>query len=142
MEHMKEVLIGLTLLSALSAGVLLWVIRDPKTPKTLDFIVGVQLIMFAAFFLGLLGGLRGLLPDGNEIKAGYDVALLIVPFFTAGLGTNILSNLVLGQRDYTGTMTTAEISYKSFHFLIILGGVVFPPLLLGYAIWLKRNKMP
>jgi len=142
MEHMKEVLIVLTLLSVLSAGALLWLIRDPKTPKALDFIVGVQLIMFAAFFLGLLGDLRGLLPDGNEIKAGYDVALLIIPFFTAGLGTNILSNLVLGQRDYTGTMTTAEISHKFFYFLIIVVGILIPPLLLGYAIWLKRNKMP
>ncbi|WP_143759711.1 hypothetical protein [Halomonas sp. TD01] len=139
---MKEVLIVLMLLSALSSGVLLWLIRDPKTPKALDFIVGVQLIMFAAFFLGLLGDLRGLLPDGNEIKAGYDVALLIIPFFTAGLGTNIISNLVLGQRDYTGTMTTAEISHKFFYFLIIVVGIVIPPLLLGYSIWLKRNKMP
>ena len=142
MEHMKEVLIVLTLLSALSAGVLLWLIRDPKTPKILDFIVGVQLIMFAAFFLGLLGDLRGLLPNGSEIKAGYDVAILIIPFFTAGLGTNILSNLVLGERDYNGTMTTVEISHKLFHCLIILVGVVVPPVLLGYAIWLRRRVVP
>jgi len=98
--------------------------------------------MFAAFSLSLLGDLRGLIPEDNKIKAGYDVALLIIPFFTAGLGTNILSNLVLGQRDYTDTMTTTEMSNKVFQFLIIIIGIVFPPVLLGYAIWLNGNKRP
>src|SRR5690606_34180408 len=43
MELLKTTLVVLTLLAALSSAVLLWLIRHPKTPRTLDFLVGIQL---------------------------------------------------------------------------------------------------
>ncbi|KAA0692494.1 hypothetical protein DT594_16220 [Halopseudomonas laoshanensis] len=138
MDIMKTTLIAFTILAALSSAALLWLIRHPKTPRALDFVVGIQLIVFAAFFLGLLGNLRGLISDDNELKAGYDVALLVIPFFTAGLGTNILSHVVLSDRDYEGTISTPAIGKKLVHWLLILTGILFPPILIGYAVYLKR----
>src|SRR5690606_32099736 len=139
MELLKTTLVVLTLLAALSSAVLLWLIRHPKTPRTLDFLVGIQLIMFAAFFLGLLGDLRGLVPDGTKLKAGYDVALLIIPFFTAGLGTNIVSHVVLSHRDYEGTMSSSVIGRRALHWLAVLSGIVFPPILLAYALCVRKS---
>lgn len=140
MDTMKIGLIVMTTLAAISSATLLWLIKHPKTPRALDFVVGVQLIMFAAFFLGLLGDLRGLLPDGSEVKAGYDVALLIIPFFTAGLGTNILSHVVLSHRDYENTLSSTEIGRRILHWITILCGLVFPPILMAYAIWQAQKS--
>ncbi|HEN8797520.1 TPA: hypothetical protein U8251_000032 [Pseudomonas putida] len=140
MDIMEISLLALTVLAALSSAALLWLIRNPKTSRALDFLVGIQLIVFAAFFLGLLGSLRNLISDNNELKAGYDVALLIIPFFTAGLGTNILSHVVLSDRNYEGTISTPVIGKKMVRWMLILAGVVFPPILIGYALYLKKSS--
>lgn len=141
MDTIKFTLIVITFLAALSAALLLWLIRRPETPRALDFVVGIQLIGFAVFYLGLLGDLRGLIPDDNELKAGYDVALLIFPFFTAGLGTNIISHVVLSQRDYEGAKSTTEIGKEITRWLVIIVGFIFPPILLGYAVY-SLKKAP
>ncbi|MDI5922720.1 hypothetical protein QLQ86_18285 [Halomonas sp. LR5S13] len=137
---MEYTLLVITVLAALSACLLLWLIRHPKTPRALDFIVGVQLIAFAAFFLGLLGDLRELVPDENKVKAGYDVALLIIPFFTAGLGTNIISHVVLSRRDYEGTVSVNEIGGRVAYWLVVLFGIIMPFVLLIYVIYCKCYK--
>jgi hypothetical protein len=98
------------------SGGLLWVIRDPKTPPWLDVAASIMLLLFAALFLGMLQDIYNGLPEftfkEKDTKTQYQIALYLVPFFTAGLATNILANVILAHRDYTGTMTFFEAASK------------------------------
>ena len=96
---------------------MLFVIRDPKVPKWLDVATSMLLLVWAAMFLGMVQTLYGLLPDSTfedkDLRTQYQVALYLIPFFSAGLATNLLSNVVLSQRDYTGTMSFLEAAQKT-----------------------------
>ena len=138
MEHMETALLWLIGLSVLSTIILLWLIRGSKVPRVLDFLVGVQLIVFAAFFLGLLGSLKGMIPDGEKVKESYEVAILIVPFFTAALGTNIISHVFLSSRDYDGAISAKEIGRRVGIGAVAVLSCVFPPAIVFYALAVKK----
>ncbi len=141
MDVYQKTLIGLVILSAISAALCLFQIRYKNTAKWLDFAAGVQLILFAAFFLGLIGDLVGIIPDTSNSKSGYQVALLIIPFFTAGIGTNIISNVVLAERNYKDAQKFSEFCSDAgkalFYFLICVVPIVTIPYLL-----LSKNVKP
>lgn len=107
---------GFHLFATLGVGIcsaaLLFIIRDPKTPKWLDVATAIALLLLAALFLGMIQSIFASLPgdtfEERDLKNQYQVALYLVPFFSAGLATNLLSNVILSNRDYTGTMTFYE----------------------------------
>lgn len=133
-----------TIGAAICSGGLLWVIREPKTPPWLDVAASIMLLLFAAFFLGMLQAIYSDLPSFSvkekDLKTQYQIALYLVPFFTAGLATNILSNVILAHRDYSGTMTFAEVATKLLWaiWLVILTVSVFG--LIGYVAYRKWGK--
>lgn len=95
------------LFAGIFSCVMLWQIKDPKTPRWVDFMTAVSFLLFSAIFLGVVTDLQSLLPldskNGKSLKTQFTIALTIVPFFTAALASNLLSNLVLSQRDYKDT---------------------------------------
>jgi len=99
--------------SILVASLLTLVIRERKIPRWLDIFVAIVLFIFSAIFLGILSAVRDIIPtiskDGEDLKAAYNIAILIIPFFTASLGTNILAHAILSDRDYSGQMTLKEL---------------------------------
>lgn len=126
-------------LAVLFAGifscVMLWQIKDPKTPRWVDFTTAVSFLLFSAIFLGIVTDLQGLLPlgskNGKSLKTQFTIALTIVPFFTAALASNLLSNLVLSQRDYKDTYSfgSAVVTIvKAFCMATVILGVIW----LGY----------
>ncbi|MBC3345279.1 hypothetical protein HU811_01350 [Pseudomonas sp. SWRI196] len=102
---------------------LMFLIRDPKTPKWLDVAVAITLLLLAALFLGLVQSIFNVLPEDTisdrDLKSEYQVALYVIPFFTAGLATNLLSNIILNQRDYTDTMSFYEAARRATWFIWI-----------------------
>ena len=107
---------------------MLFLIRDPKVPKWADVATSILLLVWAALFMGMVQTILGLLPDSTfedkDLRTQYQVALYLIPFFSAGLATNLLSNVILSQRDYTGTMSFFEVAKKTlwaicFSFLVI-----------------------
>lgn len=107
---------------------MLFLIRDPKVPKWADVATSILLLVWAALFMGMVQTILGLLPDSTfedkDLRTQYQVALYLIPFFSAGLATNLLSNVILSQRDYTGTMSFFEAAQKTlwaicFSFLVI-----------------------
>lgn len=126
------------------SAALLFVIRDPKTPKWLDVAAALMLLLLAALFLGMLQSIFSILPgetrDEQDLKNQYQIALYLIPFFTAGLATNLLSNVILSQRDYTGTITFFEAAKRTLWALwftiltLSMGG------LLVYVVYKKLTK--
>ncbi|WP_124414791.1 hypothetical protein [Pseudomonas sp. R4-35-07] len=127
-DLIKNFHIGATLLGGLGAAAMLVAIRDPKTPKWMDVAASILLLVWAALFLGMVQSIFGLLPDSTaeerDLRNQYQVVLYLIPFFSAGLATNLLSNVILSQRDYTGTMSFHEAAKKTlwaiwFSFLVV-----------------------
>lgn len=124
---------------------MLWQIRDRKTPRWMDFLTSVMLLLFAALVLGLITDLQTLFSDNSaqerSMKNRYGLSLLIIPFFTAGLATNILSHLVLSERDYAGSDTFLQTMGKLLKTsLFILGFATVIPLVIYLAcLWVRRR---
>jgi len=116
-ESFRYFHIGATVLGGIGAAVMLIAIRDPKTPKWMDVAASILLLLWAALFLGMVQSILGLLPDSSiedkDLRDQYQVALYLIPFFSAGLATNLLSNVILSQRDYNGTMSFFEAAQKT-----------------------------
>lgn len=115
------------ILSTVGVGIcsaaLLCVIRDPKIPKWVDVLAAITLLLLAALFLGMIQSIFNMLPgdtvDERNLKNEYQVALYVIPFFTAGLATNLLSNVILSRRDYTDTMTFHEAVKRALRFVFL-----------------------
>ena len=127
------------LVPALSAGGLLWLLRGPKIPPWLDLACAVALLLISAMFLGMIESIKTGLPavtaGQRNMVVQYQVALYLVPFFTAAIATNIVSNVLLHNRDYKGTLSLRDASKavaKGIFFSILVlsvFGVVF------YGLW-------
>ena len=104
--------IGATAGVGIASIALLFLIRDPKTPKWLDVFVVMVLVFLAALFLGMIQTIFNMLPDSTtnqrDLRSEYQVALYVIPFFTAGLATNLLSSIISNQRNYNDTMPLKE----------------------------------
>ncbi|MBX9902398.1 MAG: hypothetical protein K2W92_02385 [Alphaproteobacteria bacterium] len=132
-----------TISAAIFSGALLWMIRKPKIPKWLDVAASIMLLVFAALCLGMLQTIYNDLPGytvkQKDLKAQYQIALYLVPFFTAGLATNILAHVILADRDYTGTITFYDAAIKSLQAIcfVALALTIFG--LMGYVAYKKLN---
>jgi len=104
----------LTCTAGLFSALMMWFIREPKTPRWLDFMTAVMLLIFSALYLATVTDLQSLIPNGGtaekKLSTSYSIALLVVPFFTAGIATNILSHMVLAERDYDSTAPFTEVA--------------------------------
>jgi hypothetical protein len=109
MDVVQSALIFFVAGPAIAAGALLWVLRGPKVPPWLDLTCSFALLVLTAIFLGMIESINSVLPDSTyqqkDLIAQYQVALYIVPFFTGGIATNIISHVLLHNRDYAGTVT-------------------------------------
>lgn len=129
---------------AVCAAALLRVTRDPKTPPWMDVLAAIVLLSLAALFLGMIqsifNGLPGDTTTEKDLKNQYQVALYLIPFFTAGLATNLLSNVILSRRDYADTLPFQEavsrVAWAIALTLMISSGVG----LLLYAIYKAAQK--
>lgn len=134
--------IGATVLGGIGASVMLFAIRDPKTPKWLDVTASILLLLWAALFLGMVQSILGLLPDATsddkDLRNQYQVALYLIPFFSAGLATNLLSNVILSQRDYTDTMSFSEAAQKAL-WAVCLSFLVFS--IVGLVMYVFYKKV-
>jgi hypothetical protein len=133
-----------TIGAAICSGALLWVIREPKTPPWLDVAASIMLLLFAALFLGMLQAIYNDLPSftvkEKDLKTQYQIALYLVPFFTAGLATNILAHVILAHRDYTGTITFSEVATKLLWAIWLVMLTVSVVGLMGYVAYKKWGK--
>lgn len=133
-----------TIGAAVCSGGLLWMIREPKTPPWLDVAASIMLLLFAALFLGMLQAIYNDLPSftikEKGLKTQYQIALYLVPFFTAGLATNILAHVILANRDYTGTITFSEAATKLLWAICLVILTVSVVGLMGYVAYKKWGK--
>ncbi|WP_124362999.1 MULTISPECIES: hypothetical protein [unclassified Pseudomonas] len=144
-DLIKNFHIGATLLGGLGAAAMLVAIRDPKTPKWMDVAASILLLVWAALFLGMVQSIFGLLPDSTaeerDLRNQYQVVLYLIPFFSAGLATNLLSNVILSQRDYTGTMSFHEAAKKTL-WAIWFSCLVVSVVGLVLYVFIKKIKSP
>lgn len=52
----------------------------------------------------IFNGLPGDTATEKDLKNQYQVVLYLIPFFTAGPATNLLSNVILSRRNYADTL--------------------------------------
>ncbi|MGZ0714906.1 hypothetical protein [Pseudomonas palleroniana] len=145
MDLLKSFHIGATVLGGIGAATMLFAIRDPKTPKWMDVAASILLLVWAALFLGMVQSIFGLLPDrtaeDKDLRNQYQVVLYLIPFFSAGLATNLLSNVILSQRDYTGTMSFYDAAKKML-WVIWCSFLVFSLVGLVLYVFYKKIKSP
>ncbi len=119
-------------------------LREPKTPKWLDASVAITLLLLAALFLGMIQAIFNKLPstafEQRDLKSEYQVALYIIPFFTAGIATNLISSIILNQRDYSNSIPLKEAINRTIWFAWIMLLTLSIGGLLIYAIYKKSRK--
>jgi hypothetical protein len=122
-------------------------LRGPKVPPWLDVSLSVVLLLLSALFLGMIetikSGLASETPQQKDLVAQYQIALYMVPFFTAGIATNIISHVLLHNRNYAETLTFRDAAIqvvKAIVFAALVAsvfGIVFYGL---YVWWHDRHK--
>ncbi|WP_312840465.1 hypothetical protein [Delftia tsuruhatensis] len=109
MAKLHGFLIFCTIASAIISAGFLLMMSTTKTPKWLDILSSIFLLAFAAFFVGLLQSILNAIPketpQQNDLIAQYQTAILIIPFFTAALASNLLSHVILSNRQYDNTIS-------------------------------------
>lgn len=106
----------------------MWMLRHKDTPWWLDALGAAVLLLIAAMYLGMLFSLQMGLPSNTakqqELVAEYQVAMLIIPFLTAGIATNILSNIVTHKRAYDEQMPVG-VAVQRLLKAVILAALLF-----------------
>ena len=137
MESYKIFLVIAVTSSIVLTGSVLWTIREPKNPRWLDVWAAILLLLIAGFTAGLIQGLLNDFPtdsiEEKELKVQYQIALLLIPFFTANLATNLLAHAILAKRDYAGQLTFWQAVGRLFVVLLKASFLITP---LGIAMYL------
>lgn len=64
--HAAEItLVVMTVVAGLFSGAMLWLIKEPRTPRWMDFLTSILLLLFSAMLLGILTDVLTLFSDGN-----------------------------------------------------------------------------
>lgn len=112
MSSHQVTLILIVVLSIACSGAVLWTIRDRKNPRWLDISASILLLLISAFFLGITQAMLPLLPaktfNERDLITQYQIALLVIPFFTANLATSMMAHAILSDRDYSGQLSALE----------------------------------
>lgn len=89
---------------------LLTLARGGDTPKQVDFLVAISLLILSAIALGILFAVID--SSDEEIYAkeiqNLKIAAFIIPFFTAGIATNIISHIFLHNKIYSKRFSYKE----------------------------------
>jgi hypothetical protein len=108
MSPYRIALFLVVVLSVACAGSVLWMIRERKNPRWLDVAASFLLLLISAIFLGATQGILDLLPNttfqDRDLRTQYQVALLVIPFFTANIATSLMAHALLSDRDYAGQL--------------------------------------
>ncbi|HEY9201634.1 MAG TPA: hypothetical protein VIQ81_08565 [Gammaproteobacteria bacterium] len=141
MEIFSTALFWLILVSVLLTMGVLWSIKDPGIPKILVILAGVLLILIAAVFLGMFEGLASILAtkynETGEVYLNYKVAALIVPFYSAAIGTNLITHAVTQHEAYAKAPSTKFVFKESALMLLKISTY---PLSLLFKSW-AENKI-
>lgn len=115
--------------SAVSVGLVLYLSRGRVTFRFADILTGITLILIAMLYAGLIGSIANGLP--GEDRGNYDLVYWIIPFYSAAIGSNFISNAFLGQRTYIEwDKSHSNRCWDGVLLLAIVASVFFPPLLL------------
>ncbi|MEO9945971.1 hypothetical protein [Paraglaciecola sp.] len=116
MEVLSTGLFWLCCIFATLSFILLLLVRHQNTPRWLDVLTGVILIATSALFLGIFLDVQALIPsmvdnssDASHLNSQYTVAILIIPFISAAIGTNLISHAITYNHDYKNTKTLESI---------------------------------
>ncbi|MBI3773293.1 MAG: hypothetical protein HY272_11410 [Gammaproteobacteria bacterium] len=134
MEIFSIALSWLVPISILLTLAVIWCVKEPNTPRITVFISGALLIAIAAMFLGMFEGLAAILAnkynETGEIYLNYKVAALIVPFYSAAIGTNLITHAITEHAAYAKAPSTKFLVNETV--LLMLKVSLFP-----ISIWLK-----
>lgn len=117
-----------------------------KTPKWLDILASITLLIFTALFLGMLKSIVNAIPGDTlqqqDLIAQYETAILIIPFFTAALASNLLSHVILTSRDYSNTISLGQalkIVWNCIRYILAVS-ILIPFYFLYYVTCVKYKK--
>jgi hypothetical protein len=135
-DVLQKSLIIFVFMAVAASASSLWAIRQRENPRWLDVSVAIILLIFSAFITGILQSLTNIIPDNTlkqkDIKTQYQIAILIIPFFTANIATSLIAHALLSDRIYTGQITFLDFLKKLWRpFLII---ILFPIYALPLAV--------
>jgi hypothetical protein len=119
--------------------ILLLLVKDADTPRWLDIITGLMLISTSALFIGMLTSIQALVKaesDGSNnyslLIDQYQVAILILPFVSAAIGTNLISHALTYHHDYKAPCTFVDEIKRAFKILLIILATIS---VIGLVIW-------
>ncbi|MFV8784440.1 hypothetical protein ACNKU7_18645 [Microbulbifer sp. SA54] len=98
------------------SSLLCWLVRSEKTARWLSFCVGSLLILTSAIFLGMLHGVEAIVdrniadPGMSSIKIDIEVAVLILPFVSAAIGSSLIAHVITSRHKFEGTESVGDIS--------------------------------
>ena len=124
--------------SAVSVGLVLYLSRSWATFRFADIVTGITLILIAMLYAGLIGSIAS--GVSAEDRGSYDLVYWIIPFYSAAIGSNFISNAFLGQRTYIKwDQSHSNRVWDGGLLLSIVVSVFFPPLLLIVFIAIARR---
>lgn len=101
-------MIVIFLVSSLLTSFLFYCAKENNTPKWLDILCGITLIITSAIFTYVLQELFPIAiasASSNEskenIKTIVNLSVFIIPFSSAAVGSNLISHALTAERDYS-----------------------------------------
>ncbi|MBC5783198.1 hypothetical protein H8N03_09605 [Ramlibacter sp. USB13] len=108
MSSFRVALAVIVTLSVVCAASVIFLIRERDIPRWLDVAASILLLLISAIFLGMTQAILDLLPNktfqDKDLRTQYQIALLVIPFFTANLATSLMAHALLSDRNYAGQM--------------------------------------
>jgi len=139
-------IVGLFLLLSLT---LLILIRDKDTPRWLDISTGLTLIGTSALFLGMLTSLEEMAVSSSTgtqqfklLISQYKVSILILPFVSAAIGTNVISHALTYNHHYNNpTPLNKEIGKFFYYLCMLIACISFIGILIwGICAYIKKRE--
>jgi len=128
MELFATSLFWIVVVSILISIGILWSIKDPGVPRFVVFLSGALLISLASIFLGITEGLALLLAnkyeETGELYREFKIASLIIPFYSAAIGANLISHAVTQHDAYLNSPSTGYVVRESM--LTIIKAFTYP----------------
>lgn len=147
MEILSNTLFWICVLFSALSFVMLLLVRHSDTPRWLDIATGIMLIASSALFLGMLADLQSFIPtmienpiDQSKLHNKYAVAILIIPFISAAIGTNLISHALTYNHSYKETRSFNSIAKEFLSWLWLITSIVVFPILLIRAVNTFHNK--
>ena len=130
--------------------ILISLIKDSNTPRWLDLFTGTLLILISVIFLGVLHDLQGLVVENSDnsdrseqLFTNFQIAILIFPFVSSAIGTNLISYAITYDRNYSKSepfkTTINKLFIKSEKIINTALCTLF--LLIAFLIWITIDNI-